>query len=70
MHPAHASLRKDRSAHDIFGAPDDLKFRSSLTLFANVAPDAGVFGEALDRFFAGAPDERTLQLLANEAAAP
>ncbi len=54
---------KDRTAHDIFGSPDDLKFRSSLTLFANAAPDATVFAEALERFFAGRPYERTLWLL-------
>jgi uncharacterized protein (DUF1810 family) len=47
----------------IFGYPDDLKFRSSITLFHAVAPDEAVFGNALDRFFAGRPDEATLRLL-------
>lgn len=53
-----------RSAHDIFGDPDELKFRSSMTLFANVAADKRVFGEALERFFGGRPDAFTLQKLA------
>jgi uncharacterized protein (DUF1810 family) len=48
----------------IFGSPDDLKFRSCMTLFARAAekPD-NVFHAALDRFCAGGPDERTVELL-------
>ncbi len=53
----------DRSANRIFGSPDDLKFCSSLTLFAEAAPDRRVFRDAIDRFFAGRPDQRTLDLL-------
>ena len=53
----------DRSAHAIFGSPDDLKFRSCLTLFAAVAPEEPVFARALDRFFGGVPDPRTTELL-------
>ena len=53
----------DRSANQIFGSPDDLKFRSSMTLFAEAAPDRAAFRDALDRFFAGRPDPRTLELL-------
>jgi uncharacterized protein (DUF1810 family) len=53
----------DRSALQILGSPDDLKLRSSLTLFARAAPDAPVFDRAPARFFAGAPDPRTLALL-------
>ena len=52
-----------KTAHQIFGSPDDLKFHSSMTLFAQVAPDAPVFRRALDKFFAGASDERTIALL-------
>lgn len=53
-----------RSAHDIFGAPDDVKFRSSMTLFREAAGSSGtVFHEALDRYFDGCPDENTLILL-------
>jgi uncharacterized protein (DUF1810 family) len=52
-----------RSAHEIFGSPDDLKLRSSLTLFAEAAPDEPLFREALARYFAGEPDPRTLERL-------
>jgi uncharacterized protein (DUF1810 family) len=52
-----------RSAADVFGYPDDLKLRSSMTLFARAAPDNPVFAAVLDRFFDGRPDERTLELL-------
>ena len=52
-----------RPAHDIFGSPDELKFRSCLTLFAQAAPGQSVFDEALRKYFDGVPDARTLQLL-------
>ena len=52
-----------RSIHDIFGSPDDLKFRSSLTLFAKAAPDNPTFKSAIDRYFGGHTDHRTEQLL-------
>jgi uncharacterized protein (DUF1810 family) len=45
------------------GYPDDLKFRSSMTLFAAVAPDEPLFADALQKYFAGEPDLRTLELL-------
>ncbi len=54
---------KGRSINEIFGSPDDLKFRSSMTLFASVQPDASVFREALDKYFAGAPDPLTVDSL-------
>jgi uncharacterized protein (DUF1810 family) len=50
------------SATQILGRPDDLKFRSSMTLFDQVAPDS-LFREALDRYFDGRPDERTLDII-------
>lgn len=53
-----------RSAHDILGSPDDLKLRSSMTLFAAALPDEPLFARVLDRFYGGARDERTLALLA------
>jgi len=53
----------DKSIHDVFGSPDDLKFRSCMTLFAQVAPNEPVFSQALERFFGGAPDETTLASL-------
>lgn len=55
-----------RSASAIFGYPDDLKLRSSLTLFASVAEDPhSVFVRVLEKYFEGEPDERTLELLEN-----
>jgi uncharacterized protein (DUF1810 family) len=54
----------DRSAHEIFGSPDDLKFCSSMTLFTEAAGTTeDRFRLALQRFFAGKPDPRTLELL-------
>lgn len=52
-----------RSAHDIFGAPDDRKFQSSMALFEKAAPDEPLFPAALERYFAGGRDHRTLELL-------
>jgi uncharacterized protein (DUF1810 family) len=52
-----------RSANDIFGFPDDLKFRSSITLFARADPRAKVFARALDKYFAGEGDPETLKRL-------
>jgi uncharacterized protein (DUF1810 family) len=52
-----------RSAHDIFGSPDDMKFRSSVTLFSRAAPAGSIFEEALRRYFTGEPDEETLRWL-------
>ena len=53
------------SASEIFGWPDELKFRSSLTLFAAAAPHEPVFDEALRKFFGGEPCPLTLERLAN-----
>jgi uncharacterized protein (DUF1810 family) len=58
------NLVEGRSAHDIFDDPDELKFRSSMTLFANVATDERVFEQALEKFFGGRPDALTLRKLA------
>ena len=52
-----------RSANDIFGSPDDLKFRSSMTLFEAVATDPAPFGTALDLYYEGESDPKTLDLL-------
>jgi uncharacterized protein (DUF1810 family) len=49
-----------RSANDIFGQPDDVKFRSSLTLFARAAPDQAIFTQCLEKYFGGVPDAATL----------
>ena len=52
-----------RSVHQIFGSPDDLKFHSSMTLFAAADAGAPAFREALDKYFGGALDAPTLELL-------
>jgi len=54
---------ENRSAHEIFGSPDDLKFRSSMTLFASAQPGASVFRAALDKYFDGTPDPLTIDKL-------
>ena len=56
-----------RSAHDVFGSPDDLKFRSCVTLFSVANPDGAPFTDALARYFDAAPDDATLRLLASSA---
>ena len=53
-----------RSAHEIFGSPDDLKFRSSVTLF-RLAGGGEVFETALAKYFDGAEDAATVRLVAN-----
>jgi uncharacterized protein (DUF1810 family) len=61
---AEATLRVEgRSAHEIFGSPDDLKLRSCATLFACVSPEGSVFHRLLDKYFQGKRDEKTLTLL-------
>ena len=50
---------KGRSVHAIFGSPDDLKFRSCMTLFAHAAPDETLFRSALEKYFSGEEDPST-----------
>jgi uncharacterized protein (DUF1810 family) len=52
-----------RTIREILGAPDDLKFCSSMTLFGAVSSDPE-FAEAIQKFYGGTPDRRTLELLA------
>jgi uncharacterized protein (DUF1810 family) len=52
-----------RSANEVFGSPDDLKFRSSMTLFDTVADGSTPFETALERYYDGEPDPKTLELL-------
>lgn len=60
---AEAVLRHHgRTAEEILGYPDDLKLRSSMTLFARAADDPALFERVLDRYYDG-PDDRTLKLL-------
>jgi uncharacterized protein (DUF1810 family) len=57
-----------RNIDDILGYPDDLKFRSSMTLFAVVAPEETIFEEALKKFFGGERDAATIKLLHDSSA--
>src|SRR5262245_25581507 len=52
-----------KSATEIFGTPDDLKFCSCVTLFAHISPAGSVFERVLARFFDGERDKRTLELI-------
>ncbi len=52
-----------RSIEEILGTPDDLKFRSSMTLFGSVAADGKDFIDALDKFYGGKADPATLERL-------
>ncbi len=52
-----------RSAEEIFGYPDHLKFRSCMTLFLTAAPDNTIFNDALLKYFDGKPDQLTMNVL-------
>jgi len=62
---AHEHLR----AEEILGAVDAMKFRSCLTLFESVAPEPGLFRQALEHFYGGQRDALTLELLNRRGAA-
>ncbi len=60
-----ALLRQpETDIHRVMGYPDNLKLRSSMTLFEAAAPNQSVFGEVLDRFYGGERDDATLKRLA------
>jgi uncharacterized protein (DUF1810 family) len=52
-----------RPIAEMFGYPDDLKFQSSMTLFSRVSSDNQLFLDALEKYFGGQPDHRTLERL-------
>jgi len=56
-----------KTALQIFGAPDDVKFRSSMTLFERVAPHEPAFARAIEKYFNGARDPNTIALLSEES---
>ncbi|MBC3540296.1 DUF1810 domain-containing protein [Rufibacter sediminis] len=56
-----------KDAHRIFGSPDDLKLKSSMTLFSALPAAPPVFKEVLEKFFHGKPDEKTVQILRSQA---
>jgi uncharacterized protein (DUF1810 family) len=62
---AAALASGERDPHALFGSPDDLKFRSCLTLFAHAAESEPLFREALRVFYDGKEDPATLRLLTN-----
>ena len=53
-------------ARTVFGSPDDMKLRSSMTLFRQAAPDQPVFQAVLDKYFDGIPDAITLRIIGKE----
>ncbi|MEH2701879.1 MULTISPECIES: DUF1810 domain-containing protein [Rhizobium] len=52
-----------RSTHEILGSPDDLKLRSSMTLFAAISDHGSPFHQVIDHFYQGKFDERTIEIL-------
>ena len=63
-HCTHVTTRvEERSIDQIFGDPDDRKFHSSMTLFANATSDNQVFRDALHMYFGGEPDRLTVERL-------
>lgn len=61
---------QDRTLREIFGSPDDIKFRSSMTLFLEVSRGDPLFRAALDRWCGGVSDPATLSLLGSDPEAP
>ena len=58
---------KDKTIHEIFGAPDDLKFHSCMTLFHAADPGEKLFKAALEKYFGGRPDPLTLEKIAKSS---
>lgn len=56
---------ESNDAHKIFGSPDDLKLKSSMTLFSSVHNTDPVFQSVLNKFFKGSKDGKTLQIIEN-----
>jgi len=56
-------LVENRPVAQIFGSPDDMKFRSCMTLFTQVSPQDNIFEKALQKYFRGVPDQLTLDRL-------
>lgn len=58
---------RGRAPAEIFGSPDDLKLRSSMTLFARAVGQPSVFSRVIEQFFGDRPDGRTVELLESKA---
>ncbi len=54
---------ESNNASKVFGSPDDMKLRSSMTLFELAAPDDPIFGKVLDKYFEGRRDMHTIQIV-------
>ena len=54
-------------AEDVMGYPDDLKLRSSMTLFSQAVPSVKIFQQVLDKYFDGKMDQKTLEILGEHA---
>lgn len=52
-----------RTAHEVFGSPDDMKLKSSMTLFAAVSAPGSIFTQVLDKYYRGEKDSRTIELI-------
>ncbi len=61
---------QNRSIEDVFGYPDDLKFHSSMTLFARAADDNQIFTQALSKYFRSEVDARTAEQLVTAHTTP
>jgi uncharacterized protein (DUF1810 family) len=61
---------RDQPIRQILGTPDDMKFRSSMTLFAQANPTHRIFADAIAAHFNGNPDDLTLSILRNRNVAP
>jgi uncharacterized protein (DUF1810 family) len=55
-----------KTIHEILGSPDDMKFRSSMTLFEQAASDKQPFKDALDKYFGGERDRLTLERISEK----
>lgn len=54
---------KENNALKIFGSPDHMKLKSSMTLFEQACPNFDIFGKVIEKFFNGERDEKTIQLI-------
>ena len=63
----HALLEgEEKNANKIFGSPDDLKLKSSMSLFASIENTNPVFQQVLNKFFQGKKDERTIRIIESQ----
>ena len=61
------NLDSDYTASEIFGFPDDLKLKSSMTLFASISEEGSVFHQIIEHYFAGEFDSKTIEILSCNA---